>query len=72
MPVSTVLAGGSLAGNVSSSASSSFESTLEKESDTLHRLHERHLDDVFGYEPDLQLVAANHSADDHPDLGHAR
>jgi len=30
----------------------------------LHRLHERHVDDVLGDEPDLQLVAANHAADD--------
>jgi len=57
----TVFAG-SLAGNVSSSASSSFESAREVESPTLHRLHERHVDEVFGDEPDLQLVAANHVA----------
>ena len=27
-------------------------------------MHERHVDDVFGNEPDLQLVTANHVADD--------
>ncbi len=28
------------------------------------RLHERHVDDVFGNEPDLQLVMVNHVVDD--------
>ena len=34
------------------------------ETDTLHRLHERHFDEVFGNEPDLQVVAADYAADD--------
>src|SRR5262245_2445521 len=31
---------------------------------SLHRLHERHRDDMLGHEPDLQLVAADHIADE--------
>src|SRR5205823_12435655 len=46
------------------SSSSSFEWAREAGSPTLHRLHERHVDDVFGDEPYLQLVAANPVADE--------
>src|SRR5438477_12406301 len=64
IPVSIVLAGASLAGNVSSSASSSSRSSCEFESATLHRPHERRVDHVLGHEADLQLVAPTHVADE--------